>query len=215
MPPKLIIFDCDGVLVDSEPLANQIFIDMVAYYGVHLDPDWLFAHFVGRALVDNIRHIRDDFGVTLPEDFAERYRAATRKQLAEQVQPVAGIETLLDSLTVPYCVASSGRHDKIRTTLGATGLLPRFSDRMFSAFDVAAPKPAPDVFLLAARTMQVAPEHCLVIEDSPSGVRAGVAAGMTVYGHAAHLPAQTLLDCGAARTFAHMGQLQEYLQEML
>ena len=109
MPPKLIIFDCDGVLVDSEPLANQIFIDMVAYYGVHLDPDWLFAHFVGRALVDNIRHIRDDFGVTLPEDFAERYRAATRKQLAEQVQPVAGIETLLDSLTVPYCVASSGR----------------------------------------------------------------------------------------------------------
>ena len=212
---QLILFDCDGVIVDSEPITNRIFADMVRPYGIELDQARMFAEFSGKPLVDNMRDIERQYGITLPADFADRFRAQSRQILATDVKPVPGIEALLDSLTLPYAVASSGRFDKMRTTLGATGLLPRFTDRLFSAEQVARPKPAPDVYLHAAAHMGVAPAHCLVIEDSPSGVQAGVAAGMTVYGHACHLPAQRLLDAGATRTFANMTQLQQHLKKIL
>jgi HAD superfamily hydrolase (TIGR01509 family) len=112
-----------------------------------------------------------------------------------------GIEDALDRLGVPFCVASSGDHEKMNITLGITGLLPRFAGRIFSVTQVARGKPAPDVYLFAARQLGAEPSACLVVEDTPPGVQAGVAAGMTVFGYCAHTPEQKLKAAGAHRTF--------------
>ena len=211
-PFQLIIFDCDGVLVDSEPLVNQVLIDMLADHGLHWTLEEVFARIVGQSLEKTLRVAEDLLGKSLPGDFADTFRARSRALLAERVQAVPGIAKLLENLRLPYCVASSGRPEKMQTTLGATGLLPLFAGRMFSAIQVAAPKPAPDVFLFAAQSMGVAPEHCLVIEDSPTGVRAGIAAGMTVYAYCSHIPAQKLEEAGAHRIFTEMGELQRWIE---
>ncbi|MDO4777777.1 MAG: HAD family phosphatase [Cardiobacteriaceae bacterium] len=213
---QLVIFDCDGVLVDSETITSQVFIDLAREHGIHLELPFLLEHCVGRSLADNIRHVESEHGTTLPDNFADRFRARSIEVLAASVTAIPGIGNALDALEaqrLPYAVASSGRPEKMRTTLGATGLLPRFENRMFSAFQVAAPKPAPDVFLFAAENMGVAPEHCLVVEDSVSGIRAGIAAGMTVYAYAAHAPAARLLAAGAHRTFADMRELPQIIAE--
>lgn len=213
---QLVIFDCDGVLVDSEGITSQIFINIAREYGIHLELPYLFEHFVGRSLADNMRQVETDHGITLPDDFADRFRAQSIEALAASVTAIPGIRETLDTLeaqNLPYAVASSGRPEKIRTTLGTTGLLPRFENRMFSAFQVAAPKPAPDVFLFAAKSMGIAPEHCLVVEDSVSGIRAAIAAGMTVYAYAAHAPAERLLSAGAHRTFADMRELPKMIAQ--
>lgn len=213
---QLVIFDCDGVLVDSEAITSQVFIDLAREQGIHLELPYLLEHFVGRSLADNMRHVENEHGITLPEDFADRFRAQSIIALSGTVTAIPGIADTLDALEarhLPYAVASSGRPEKMRTTLGSTGLLPRFENRMFSAFQVAAPKPAPDVFLFAAENMGVVPEHCLVVEDSVSGIRAGIAAGMTVYAYAAHAPAEKLLAAGAHRTFAEMRELPQLIAE--
>lgn len=212
---QLIIFDCDGVLVDSEPLLAQLLIDMLGEHGLHWTREEVFAKAVGRAMAVTIATAEAELGKSLPAAFADTFRSRARPLLAEKVQPVPGIGHLLDSLTLPYCVASGGRPDKIHTSLSATGLLPRFAGRIFSAAQVKAPKPAPDVFLLAAQTMGVAPAHCLVIEDSVAGVQAGVAAGMTVFGFAAHIPPERLTDAGAARVFTDMRDVQAAIAQML
>lgn len=211
---ELILFDCDGVLVDSETIAAQVFIDLAREHGIHLNLADLLEHFVGRALIENIRHIEREHATALPPDFADRFRAQSLQALAENVRPMPGIRALIERLTLPYAVASSGRPIKIRTTLGATGLLPYFGDRLFSAAQVAAPKPAPDVFLYAAAQMGVAPAHCLVIEDSPSGIQAARAAGMTAYGLAAYTSAATLLAHGADRTFPNHAALLCHLIDL-
>lgn len=211
---QLIIFDCDGVLVDSEPILAQVLIEMLGEHGVHWTREYVFSHIVGQSLEQTLHMAEAGINRALPDDFADTFRSRSRSLLAEHVQAVPGIDTLLNRLTVPYCVASSGRPEKMRTTLGATGLLPRFENRMFSAVQVTHPKPAPDIFLFAAENMGVAPEHCLVIEDSPAGVQAAVAAGMTVYGHAAHIPADKLRTCGAARIFPNMHTLLEHLKQL-
>ncbi|MDO5091009.1 MAG: HAD-IA family hydrolase [Cardiobacteriaceae bacterium] len=217
MSIQLVLFDCDGVLVDSETLTSQVFINLAREHGIALELPHVLEHFVGRALEDNIRHVEHEHGITLPADFADRFRAQSLVALAASVTAIPGIHETLDALDaahLPYAVASSGRPEKMRTTLGATGLLPRFANRMFSTILVAAPKPAPDVYLLAAQTLNTAPENCLVIEDSTSGIRAGVAAGMTVYAYAAHAPADKLLAAGAHRTFNDMRELPPLIAEI-
>src|SRR5581483_608947 len=150
----------------------------------------------------------------LPDTFAAEYRARTTQALESQLKAVAGIEATLDaigSIGVPYCVASSGSHEKMRTTLGITGLLPRFEGKLFSVTEVPRAKPAPDVFLYAASRHGVPSSVCCVIEDTPTGVAAGIAAGMTVYGYCALTPESRLLEAGAHHTFNDMRKLPDLL----
>src|ERR1700730_6376652 len=207
----LVIFDCDGVLVDSELITNRVFAAMLGELGLPVTLEFTFENFVGRSM----QHCWDEVGALLgrevPTQFRREFQVRTSAALQAEVKAVQGIEAVLDSLAVPCCVASSGSHEKMATTLGATGLLPRFRDRMFSATEVAHGKPAPDIFLYAADRCGVDPSLCAVIEDSPVGVVAGVAAGMTVYGYCAFTPERRLLEAGAHYTFNNMTGLPRLL----
>jgi len=207
----LIIFDCDGVVVDSERIVLGVFNDFIAELGVALTPE-INEQFLGRTLADCLRIVAELTGRTAPEGALDRYRERRDHVLREQVQAVDGVREVIESLAVPYCIASSGDHSKMRATLGATGLLSLFSGKLFSATEVAHGKPAPDVFLHAARQMGVVPsERTAVIEDSINGVLAGRAAGMTVFGYADLIAAERLAAAGAHATFSHMGLLPRLL----
>jgi HAD superfamily hydrolase (TIGR01509 family) len=147
----------------------------------------------------------------LPETFVPALRERAAAALWAEVTPIAGVADVLAHLQIPFCVASSGDYEKMKLTLGKTGLLSRFGANIFSITDVENPKPAPDIYLHAARQNGVDPHACVVIEDSPTGVRAGVAAGMTVFGFAAQTPEQQLSKAGAHVIFTDMTQLTELL----
>jgi HAD superfamily hydrolase (TIGR01509 family) len=208
---ELVIFDCDGVLVDSELITNSVFAAMLGELGLPLSVDYLFEHFVGRSMQHCWQQIAVMLGREVPAAFRAEFRARSLAALQARVKAVRGIESLLDCLHVPFCVASSGDHEKMTATLGATGLLPRFRDRMFSATEVAHGKPAPDIFLYAAAKCGVEPAFCAVIEDSPAGVAAGVTAGMRVYGYSALTAEPRLVAAGAHATFSDMARLPELL----
>lgn len=209
-PFDLIIFDCDGVLVDSEAIANRVLVAMLADLGIRVTPQESFELFVGRSLPQCHEIISGLLGRAAPETFAADYAARTTAAMTAQLTSIEGIESCLDAIGaagVPYCVASNGTHERMRMTLGITGLLPRFEGRRFSVEDVSRGKPAPDVFLHAARRHGIDPEDCCVVEDTPTGVTAGVAAGMTVYGYCAMTPSRRLTEAGAHHTFTHMREL--------
>ena len=195
----LVIFDCDGVLVDSEPLANRILSEQLAGAGLRLPVDEVMRRFVGRTKAGCIAYAEALLGRPLPEDFGDAWDAALYGALAKELRTVQGVEQVLDGLGVPYCVATNSSRERLRIALQATGLLARFEGRMFSAADVPNPKPAPDLFLHAASAMGVAPGRCAVIEDTTTGVRAAVAAGMTALGYcgAPHTDAAALQSVGA------------------
>jgi HAD superfamily hydrolase (TIGR01509 family) len=207
----LVIFDCDGVVVDSERIVHEVFGDFIRSLGADLDAARMNELFLGRRLDDCLAIVAGITGRPAPRDALERYRAERDRVLREQVRPIEGVREVLETLTVPYCIASSGDHAKMRTTLGATGLLPLFEGRLFSATEVARGKPAPDVFLLAAERMGAAPARTAVIEDSVNGVLAGCAAGMTVFGFTGLVPAADLAAAGAFHTFTHMRDLPALL----
>lgn len=211
MPARLLIFDCDGVLVDSEIISNRVFCAMLNELGLELTLDDMFSRFVGLSMPQCLDRIAAMLGASPPEDFAARLQEKTEAALRAEVKPVPGVRAVLDGLELPFCVASSGSRRKIRLTLGATGLLERFGDRIFSAEDVVHSKPAPDLFLHAAAAMGHAPADCLVIEDTPTGVRAGVAAGMRVLGFSAYTPAKRLMAAGAHATFGSMDALPAWI----
>jgi HAD superfamily hydrolase (TIGR01509 family) len=201
---RLVIFDCDGVLVDSEPIANRTLGQMLRELGLDLTQEQIFQSFVGYCLPHCMRVIEDMLGRPPPENFLRELQARTFATFRNELHAMPGIGQALDALDaadVPYCVASSGDHEKMNTTLGITGLLPRFAGRIFSVTQVARGKPAPDVYLFAARQLGVEPSACVVVEDTPPGVQAGVAAGMTVFGFCAHTPEHQLKASGAHRTF--------------
>lgn len=178
---ELVIFDCDGVLVDSEPVANALLIDNLSGYGLHLTPEDCERMFVGGTMAGAGETARR-MGADLPRDWVDRIYAQLYARLAEGVPAVPGIVDLLDRLdaeSVPYCVASNGSIEKMRITLGQTGLWDRFADRMFSAHLLGVAKPDPGLFLAAARKMGIGADHCTVIEDSLNGVTAAARAGMT------------------------------------
>jgi len=211
---RLVIFDCDGVLVDSEPVANRTLGQMLRELGLDLTQEQIFQSFVGYSLPHCMRVIESMLGRPPPESFLRDLQARTFAAFADELHAMPGIEQALDGLDaagVPYCVASSGDHEKMNTTLGITGLLPRFAGRIFSVTQVAHGKPAPDVYLFAARQLGAEPSACVVVEDTPPGVQAGVAAGMTVFGFCAHTPQQKLQAAGAHRTFEDLRRLREML----
>jgi HAD superfamily hydrolase (TIGR01509 family) len=205
--PGLVIFDCDGVLVDSEPIANRVFARMLAGQGLVLTDAQMDELFLGRTMAHCLVLAAEQLGRSLPEDFEVEHDRLLFEALAAELVPVPGVRQVLDAVASPFCVASNGSPDKVRFSLGQVGLLPRFEGRMFSAAEVARGKPAPDLYLHAARRMGVAPAGCVVVEDSPAGVAAGVAAGMRVLGFAARTPAACLRDAGARQVFTRMDGL--------
>jgi HAD superfamily hydrolase (TIGR01509 family) len=206
MPLDLVIFDCDGVLVDSEPISNGVFVALLREHGHELTLGESMRTVVGLSMPAAIAVVERRLGCTLPADFGAECEARTLAVLARSVEPTPGIVAALDALPFPACVASSGSHAKIRTTLGRTGLLPRFEGRIFSATEVERGKPAPDLFLHAARTLGADPARCAVVEDAVPGVQGAVAAGMRVFGYAARTDPARLLEAGA-RVFASMDEL--------
>ena len=207
----LVIFDCDGVVVDSERLVFEVFGLFLRSLGVHLTDEETREQFLGRTLDECMVIVERLSGKPAPRGALERYTAERDRVLRERVQAVEGIREVLETLTIPYCIASSGGHDKMRITLGATKLMPFFEGRLFSATEVARGKPAPDIFLFAAERMGASPARTAVIEDSVNGVLAGSAAGMTVLGYVDLTAAAKLIDAGASRTFTQMRELPALL----
>jgi HAD superfamily hydrolase (TIGR01509 family) len=179
---RLVIFDCDGVLVDSEPLAMRVLLEGLAEAGYAIDEETAYDRFLGRSLAAMQAILRDDFGFELPAERLERMRLRLFDLYRRELVAMPGIVEALDRLTVPFCVASSSLPERIRVSLEVTGLLPRFASRLFSAAMVAKGKPAPDLFLHASARMGVPSIHCLVIEDSAPGIEAAQCAGMRVFG---------------------------------
>ena len=206
-PPELVIFDCDGVLVDTERVSNQVMADLLAEYGVSLSFEECVARFIGRSDAQCQLIAEALSGQPLPENFLDICEARTLALLEQELRPVPGIEALIAELHSPFCVASNGRREKMRFTLGKTGLLNYFAGKIFCVEDVALPKPAPDLFLHAARSCGADPARCVVIEDTPTGVRAARAAGMRVFGFAGLTPAASLLQAGADAVFFSMDEL--------
>ena len=208
---ELVIFDCDGVLVDSEPIANRVFSQMLGEVGLPMSYEETVRTFVGRSVATCVGMVEARLGRPVPEGWVDAWRARTLDAFRDELRAVDGVEAALDRITAPVCVASSGEPAKMRFTLGMTGLLPRFEGRMFSAVEVPRGKPAPDLFLHAARRMGADPAHCAVIEDTAVGVQAGAAAGMTVFGFAAMSDPDTLRAAGAAHVFSRMEELPDLL----
>jgi HAD superfamily hydrolase (TIGR01509 family) len=207
----LVIFDNDGVLVDSERLANTILAELLTEAGLPYTLEEAVHDFMGGSLVLMRRLAEAKLGAPLPADLEDRYHQRLFDGFT-RLQPVPGVGAVLDRLDADgttYCLASSGTHRRIRTALRAVGFWERFEGRIFSSEDVAHGKPAPDLFLHAAATMGVHPAACVVIEDSPLGVAAAKAAGMKVLGYAAMTPVGKL--AGADATFDQMTALPALL----
>lgn len=194
---ELVIFDCDGVLVDSERITNTVFAQMLNEQGLPVTLDDMFSEFVGRSMTQCLEIIENKLGRPVPERFLDQYDLRTKRALEEELQPVKGIKDALNAIDLPMCVASSGSHEKMRTTLGLTGLLERFTGKLYSVTEVQNAKPHPDVFLYAADKMGGAASRTAVVEDTRLGVRAGIAAGMTVFGYAELSSPQALAEEGA------------------
>ncbi|QBJ91713.1 HAD family hydrolase [Streptomyces seoulensis] len=209
----LILFDNDGVLVDSEPISNRHLAAYLTELGHPTTYDESLRDYMGAAMHRVHDTVLERTGEKLPEDFDDVFHARVFAAFEEELRPVAGVAGVLEKLTadgVPYCVASSGSHERIRVGHRVTGLDRWFDDdRIFSSQDVGRGKPAPDLFLYAAERMGVAPERCLVVEDSPLGVQAARAAGMDVYGFTAMTPPEKLAD--ATQLFSSMGELTDLL----
>ena len=178
---EAVLFDCDGVLVDSERVAVECIIDFAARFGVKYEFEEALERFAGARMADNVRDIEERAGRTMPDDFEERLRARMAQEFEARLEPMEGAAALIEALDVPYCVVSNGPRSKMEITLRVTGLLEHFAGRIVSAYEVGVWKPDPALFLHAARILGVAPERCAVVEDSGYGIAAGVAAGMQVF----------------------------------
>ncbi|HKH88739.1 MAG TPA: HAD family hydrolase [Acidimicrobiales bacterium] len=209
-PPGLVIFDCDGVLIDTERLAVPIDVEILGRLGWQITEAEVVERFLGRSEADCTREIEAHLGRPLPAavsfEVDQRYREAFEREL----EPVRGVLDVLDALQgghVPACVASSGTIEKMRFTLALTGLFDRFEGRIFSIDDVTRGKPAPDLFLHAASSMGVDPELCAVVEDSPYGLEAALVAGMQAYAYAGGLTPLHRLQVPGAVVFHRMDEL--------
>jgi len=215
-PPELalVIFDCDGVLVDSERLAVRIDRVVLADLGWDLTEDEIVERFVGRSDADMTAAIEAQLGRPLPDGWDDRYRHVYLEAIDNELEPVAGVVDVLDALDargVATCVASSGTHEKMRRTLGKVGLYERFAGRIFSAIDVTNGKPAPDLFLHAAAAMHADPAACAVVEDSRYGVEAALAAGMRVFAYGGGVTSAAALARSGAVVFDDMRDLTSLL----
>jgi HAD superfamily hydrolase (TIGR01509 family) len=199
---KCIIFDCDGILVDSEHLSNRVLYEMTSALGYQFSIDDLCLQFSGRSLQECFTWIETQTSTALPSNFEKEYRQKTFEIFKKELQPVKGIKEFIASLSIPFCVASSGPREKIRLNLQVTGLLDHFENKIFSSYDVNSWKPDPKIFLHAAAAMGFSPADCVVIEDSHAGVIAGVSGGFRVYALANRQNEIKLKSAGATTFFA-------------
>lgn len=204
---KSVIFDCDGVLVDSERITSQVLAQCLSEQGLQMSWQETLRLFIGKSIPESMDIIAEMLGNRPSEQMWQEFAQRANTALKNEVTAVPHITTALEKLGLPYCVASNGDFAKMSTTLGTTGLLPLFEGKMFSATQVKQGKPAPDLFLFAAEEMGFETQYCVVIEDSPTGIAAALAAGMTPFGYTQHTPKATLMDAGAVLTFDNMAQL--------
>ena len=208
-PPKLVIFDCDGVLVDSPPLINRALVRVLASYGLRLSPDEVRRNLKVLQSADMRDVVAARWGVSLPEDFGEVMEDAEWTEVEQSLRPVDREESAVSSVVasgIATCVASNGPPEGIEHRLKLTGLFTRFEGRLFSSYTVPRPKPFPDVFLHAASTMGYPPSECAVIEDSDPGIQAALAAGMRVLAYAAGSDT-TFAESAGVETFTDMTSL--------
>lgn len=215
----MIIFDCNGVLVDSEPIAAAVAAEAFQSIGINMTPDMVTRYFTGRRPADMFADIETVCGTRLPAKFPARVSAATLLRLHEELRATPHVAQALSWLRGPKCVASSSAFDRVRVSLEATELYRFFGSNVFSANDVAEGKPAPDLFLHVARRMGIPPQNCIVVEDSPAGVTAAVAAGMTAIGfvggsHAGEDLPGKLEDAGATAVIADMRALKATVTQL-
>lgn len=208
----LIIFDCDGVLVDSERIAVRLEAASLTARGWNVTEADIVENFLGRSDEHILAEVASRIGHDAATEWAKANRAEYDIALATTLTPVDGIAEALDRIGTPICVTSSSKLEHIRLVLGVVGLLPRFDGRMFSATQVEHGKPAPDLFLLAASTYGAAPARCAVVEDSPVGVAAGLAAGMAVFGYAGGLTGASTLRSPGVIVFTDMRELPRLLE---
>ncbi len=207
----LVIFDCDGVLVDSERLSHTVLCQMLGELGVHLTFEDAVLRFMGTSMPTCLVRVGELLGGAPPHDFLATFGLRARAAFQRSLTTVPGVVEVLDMLRTPYCVASNGNRAKVDFTLGHTGLLPRFTGKVFTADDVQHPKPAPDLFLHAARVLGADPQGAAVVEDTPTGIRAAKAAGMRAIGFAAMTPAARLLAAGADDVAGTMAEVRALL----
>jgi HAD superfamily hydrolase (TIGR01509 family) len=214
----LVIFDCDGVLIDSERIGFRIDARELALLGIEIDPAELSRRYSGVPYPDMYRDLAQRHGISFAADHEARVHELALAACEAELEPTPGIAAALDAITLPVAVASSSNHEWLRRTLTRVGLYHRFAPHVFSATEVARGKPAPDLFLHAAARMGAAPERCLVIEDSVAGTRGAVAAGMTVLGYTgtAYAPSlgEALAAAGAARVYDDHARLRRLLEEI-
>ncbi|XQA70859.1 HAD-IA family hydrolase [Xanthomonas sacchari] len=219
-PFDLLISDCDGVLVDSEVLADRVMLDALGAYVPRAELERFLAGSFGLTAQEIVQRVQRQYALALPPGLCQEIRTRSEALIAAEVQPIDGVREALLALPLPLAVASNSMRESVVASVARAGLHERVGERIFSADMVARPKPAPDVYLLAARTLDVAPERCLVIEDSATGASAALAAGMTVIGFtgAAHIPAghaATLRQLGVAAVMEHMRELPQTYAELV
>ncbi len=217
MAARLVIFDCDGVLVDSEPISNRLLADALTEIGLPTSYEEARARYVGRSMASCMAMFEEQLGHALPDTWLDDLQAKTFARLKAEVQPVTGVENVIrhaQGQGLAICVASSGGLDKISLTLTATGLKPLFDPHIFSASMVDRGKPHPDLFLHAAAEMKVDPADAIVIEDSVPGVTAAVAAGMAAFAYAGDPHAdRDALEAAGGILFSSMAEIQAALNE--
>lgn len=197
--PELVIFDCDGVLVDSEPISIKVLTEIIGEAGVTITAEYAYREFLGRSMGSIAETLSVRYGLTMTTGHLHEIRSRLYDEFEKSLAAVEGVKEMLPALDFPYCVASSSQPERIRLTLQITGLLRYFEPRLFSSSMVARGKPAPDLFLHAARACGVAAGNCIVIEDSPAGIQAAKCAGMRVFAfvggsHAAPAGLKALID---------------------
>jgi HAD superfamily hydrolase (TIGR01509 family) len=216
----LIIFDCDGVLVDSEPIAHGLLAQMMTDLGHPMSTAESVQKFTGRSLVDTLPLIEDVLGRSIPDQIGQHYSRLLLERLRRDLKPIAGVKKAVAMLRYPRCVASSSSLERIHLSLEVTGLAALFGSNVFSATQVTHGKPAPDLYLFAATKMAVAPKDCVVIEDSSLGVTAGRAAGMKVIGftggaHSRDGTARNLASAGAYAIVSSMAELSATVEGVM
>jgi HAD superfamily hydrolase (TIGR01509 family) len=219
VPIDLIIFDCDGVLVDSEVISCRTHADVLSRHGYPITPDQVFERFLGRSTRQANLEIEAELGRKLPDEYHTDLQDELYGTFERDLEAIRGIHDALGRITQRVCVASSGSHRRMRVSLGSTSLFERLTPNIFSASQVKNGKPAPDLFLFAANEMKVLPERCVVIEDSLAGIAGARAAGMRVFGfyggsHCQPGYADTLRQAGADLTFDDMRQLPELVRRV-
>ncbi|MGE0802764.1 MAG: HAD family hydrolase [Lautropia sp.] len=212
--PAAVVFDCDGVLVDSEPITNGVLTEMLNELGIDFDVATTMRTFMGKSVKDEIGWIERRIGRPLAPDWHPQFVRRRDAALAARVEAIDGVAAVIERLAalgIPFAVASGADTAKMKITLGRARLLPYFQDRMFGSDMVARSKPAPDVYLMAMQHLGVGAARTIVVEDTPTGTRAGVAAGATVYGFATVMEPGLLAAAGAIRCFARMAELPPLL----